>query len=116
MCVPIATGRSLVLAFTAQVLEGLSVDNLFHFHLNAAYVETASDDGQVSRLFALSLGLFMARIAHRHLPHLCRRHDESGPSCKYCLLRRGELRVSGQASVRGREWRAQTRGVITWFI
>jgi hypothetical protein len=63
VCVPIATSRSLVLAFTAQAFEGLSVDNLFHFNLNAAYVETASDDGQVSRLFALSLGLFMAGMA-----------------------------------------------------
>jgi hypothetical protein len=39
------------------------VDNLFHFCLNAAYVETTSHDEQISRLFALSLGLFMAGMA-----------------------------------------------------
>lgn len=60
MLMILASSRSLVPAFAAQAFEGLSADNLLHFNLNAAYTETASDDGQVSRLFALSLGLFMA--------------------------------------------------------
>ncbi|KAF4626877.1 hypothetical protein G7Y89_g11281 [Cudoniella acicularis] len=54
--------RSIVVALSSRVFEGLASDNLLHFNLNTIYVQT-SKKTQTGRLIGSSLALYMIGIA-----------------------------------------------------
>ncbi|CAD6577322.1 MAG: hypothetical protein ASARMPRED_008217 [Alectoria sarmentosa] len=54
--------RSIFIALSGQLFEGLASDNLLHFNLNAIYVQS-SDKERVSRLIGTSLALYMVGIS-----------------------------------------------------
>ena len=54
--------KSIAVAVSGRVFQGLASDNLLHFNLNSIYVQV-EDDGLRSRFFGCSLALYMIGIS-----------------------------------------------------
>lgn len=54
--------RSIAIALSGRIFEGLASDNLLHFSLNSIYVQV-SDEEEVSHFIGFSLALYMIGIS-----------------------------------------------------